>query len=46
MNGRYKCIHNFGEENSKKNLKIHGILRKWITIIEVRIGFRSYEYSS
>jgi hypothetical protein len=46
MNGRYKCIKIFGEDNCKKNLKIHGIVRKWIPIIEVRIGFRSYEYSS
>jgi hypothetical protein len=29
-----------------KNVKIYGIVRKWIAIIEVRIGFRSYEYSS
>jgi len=41
-----KCIQIFGEDNSKKNLKIHGIGRNWIPIIEVRIRFRSYEYSS
>jgi hypothetical protein len=29
-----------------KKLKIHGIVRTWIPIIEARIGFRSYEYSS
>jgi len=46
MNGRYKCIQIFGEDNSKKNVKNHGIVRKWIAIIEVRIGFHSYEYSS
>jgi hypothetical protein len=38
--------YKFLEKIIVKNLKIHGNLRKWIPIIEARIGFHSYEYSS
>lgn len=40
-----KNAYKFLEKIIVKKLKIHGIVRKLIAIIEVRIGFRSYEYS-
>jgi hypothetical protein len=46
INGKYKRIEIFGEDNSETKLRRHRNVRMLIPIIGLRAGFHSYEYCS